>query len=56
MKTVELLKMEMAKAEAPKADAKGDAKPVETEVEAPVVIPPVGSQSEPVLKPGPSGK
>ncbi len=60
VKTVELLKMEMAKAEAPKADAKvdgkGDAKPAETKVELPVVIPPVGSQPEPVLKPGPTGK
>jgi len=60
VKTVESLKMEMAKAEAPKADAKvdgkGDAKPAETKVESPVVIPPVGSQPEPVLKPGPTGK
>ena len=60
VKTVESLKMEMAKAEAPKADAKadgkGEAKPAESKVEAPVVIPPLGSQSEPVLKPGPAGK
>jgi carboxyl-terminal processing protease len=60
VKTVESLKLEMAKAEAPKVDAKvegkGDAKPAETKVESPVVIPPVGSPAEPVLKPGPTGK
>jgi len=57
---VESLKMEMAKAEAPKGDAKvddkGEAKPAESKVEAPVVIPPLGSAPEPVLKPGPATK
>jgi carboxyl-terminal processing protease len=60
VKTVESLKMEMAKAEAPKGDAKvddkGEAKPAESKVEAPVVIPPLGSAPEPVLKPGPATK
>ena len=60
VKTVESLKMEMAKAEAPKGDAKvddkGEAKPAESKVEAPVVIPPLGSVPEPVLKPGPATK